>query len=245
MSSFTTQTVECCNSVKSDMIIIIWIVFTICFSHVEGMNTLYQATRNISESSWSFATTSTKYGIKNVLDCAGKCQIRHSVDADCNAFKYDNTSDLCDMGLLTFLEDPGPGESPVAIMVDTGVIDNLDQVCRGGESCCGPELTRLCGEGEGDCQRDEDCEGTLQCGEDNCGQSGGLWDAEDDCCEKRCSSDRPCPQVKCRLGQKQVQIVHITSFPSMSTTWNVCFKLKVGSLLIHHFCGISLPKGYK
>ena len=57
-------------------------------------------------------------------------------------------------------------------------------------------LSRLCGEGEGDCHSDEDCQGTLQCGEDNCPvQSGGLWDEEDDCCERRCSSDRPCAQV--------------------------------------------------
>ena len=165
------------------------------------MNTLYQATRNISESSWFYATTSTKYGIRNVLDCAGKCQIRHSVDGNCNAFKYDNSSDLCDMGLVTFLEDPGPGETAVAIMVDTEVIDSLGRVCRGGESCCGPEATRTCGEGEGDCQGDWDCEGTLQCGEDNCAQSGGLWDAGDDCCERRCSSDRPCPQVSLRMSR--------------------------------------------
>ena len=92
----------------------------------------------------------------------------------------------------------------MAIIVYAGVSDNMDQVFLGGESWCGPELTRLCGEGEGDCQRDEDCEGTLQCGKDNCGLSGGLWDAEDDCCEKRCSADRPCPQVKCRMGQEQV-----------------------------------------
>ena len=61
---------------------------------------------------------------------------------------------------------PGPG----AIIVNTGVIDNMDRVCLGEESWCGPELTRLCGEGEGDSQRDEHCEDR---GEDNCGQSGG------------------------------------------------------------------------
>ena len=59
----------------------------------------------------------------------------------------------------------------------------------------GPEVTRLCGEGKGDCHRDEDCAGTLQCDEDNCVQSGGLWDAENDCCEGRYASDRHCSQV--------------------------------------------------
>ena len=100
------------------------------------------------------------------------------------------------MGLVTFLEDPSPGENPETIMVDTSIITDLNLVCRGGENCCGPESTRLCGEGEGDCHGDEDCSGTLQCGEDNCPlQSGGLWDTQDDCCERRCTSERPCPQA--------------------------------------------------
>ena len=97
---------------------------------------------------------------------------------------------------MTFLEDPEPGETSAVIMMDTDIIPSLNQICRGGERYCGPETTRLCGEGEGDCAKDEDCAGSLQCGEDNCPvKSGGLWDSQDDCCERRCSSDRPCPQV--------------------------------------------------
>ena len=46
-------------------------------------------------------------------------------------------------------------------------------------------IGRQCGSGEGDCNSDSDCEGQLVCGDNNCGSSGGLWDAEDDCCEKR------------------------------------------------------------
>ena len=34
----------------------------------------------------------------------------------------------------------------------------------------------------------------LECGHNNCGKEGGLWDAEDDCCQRRCTEDRPCEQ---------------------------------------------------
>ena len=37
--------------------------------------------------------------------------------------------------------------------------------------------------------------GHLVCGDNNCNaKSGGLWDPEDDCCEQRCSSTRPCAE---------------------------------------------------
>ena len=39
---------------------------------------------------------------------------------------------------------------------------------------------RLCQYMEGDCDNDNDCEGSLECGSDNCGQS--TWDSEADCC---------------------------------------------------------------
>ena len=53
-------------------------------------------------------------------------------------------------------------------------------VCRGGEHCCGKEETRICNINEGDCNNDEECSGTLQCGSNNCPvQSGGYWDPED------------------------------------------------------------------
>ena len=39
---------------------------------------------------------------------------------------------------------------------------------------------RLCQYMEGDCDDDDDCEGSLECGSDNCGQS--RWDSEADCC---------------------------------------------------------------
>ena len=100
------------------------------------------------------------------------------------------------MGVITYLEDPPPGDTAVSIMVKEDVISGLKMWCRGGANCCGKEDTRLCVEAEGDCDHDDQCAELLQCGQDNCpSQSGGYWDLEDDCCERRCATDRPCPQV--------------------------------------------------
>ena len=35
-------------------------------------------------------------------------------------------------------------------------------------------------------------QGSMVCGTDNCPYTGGRWDAEDDCCERRCTPDHPC-----------------------------------------------------
>jgi len=51
--------------------------------------------------------------------------------------------------------------------------------CTGGDSCCAPD-DEVCGFGEGDCDKDEDCKEGLICGEDNCNGSG--FDSTDDCC---------------------------------------------------------------
>lgn len=63
--------------------------------------------------------------------------------------------------------------------------------CRGGDNCCSNDK---CDEGEGDCTADIDCKGSLVCGNNNCPQNGGLWDPEDDCCERACNSDHPCKE---------------------------------------------------
>ena len=47
-------------------------------------------------------------------------------------------------------------------------------------------VSRLCGDGEGDCDSDDHCSGLLECGDNNCATtSGGYWDVEDDCCQRR------------------------------------------------------------
>ena len=41
------------------------------------------------------------------------------------------------------------------IMVNEAAADSLPMTCRGGERCCSKEEGRLCGEGEGDCDTDD------------------------------------------------------------------------------------------
>ena len=57
--------------------------------------------------------------------------------------------------------------------------------CTGGSSeelsrCCDP--SQPCGLGEGDCDDDDDCQGSLVCGSNNCDQS--LFWSKADCCEE-------------------------------------------------------------
>ena len=86
---------------------------------------------------------------------------------------------------VTFLEDPDVDETAVSFMLSGEEVESLDMTCRGGAACCGRESHRQCGEGEGDCDEDGQCQGLLQCGEDNCQtKSGGSWDQTDDCCQE-------------------------------------------------------------
>ena len=81
--------------------------------------------------------------------------------------------------------------------MNTAVMNNAEKSDNPLHSCCGPEWRRLCNEGEGDCDTDDQCSGNLECGTNNCAvKTGGYWDGEDDCCQRRCSADRPCGQGK-------------------------------------------------
>ena len=61
------------------------------------------------------------------------------------------------------------------------VLSSLNMVCRArGDQALWRGAGGLCP------GRGEDCAGTLPL---------GLWDAENDCCERRYASDRHCPQV--------------------------------------------------
>merc|ERR1712106_921479 len=51
-----------------------------------------------------------------------------------------------------------------------------------GRRCCTPE--KPCGEGEGDCDGHDGCQGDLICGSSNCKQFGHYYHEKDDCCEK-------------------------------------------------------------
>ena len=51
--------------------------------------------------------------------------------------------------------------------------------CDGGDTCCSNGDIGPCREGEGGCGHDDECEGSLVCGEDNCPWGGG-----EDCCRQ-------------------------------------------------------------
>ena len=160
----------------------------------EGLTTLYTATLNQSTISWGSKVVNSKTA-SSLLTCAGHCQDRQEEYGDCNSFNYQESSSSCEMGSITYLEDPWPGESMVRLMVVEEVLDSLKMYCRGGDGCCGTSTTRLCVAGEGDCDHDGQCAGVLECGNNNCPiKTGGYWDEEDDCCQERCSSDRQCEQ---------------------------------------------------
>ena len=52
-------------------------------------------------------------------------------------------------------------------------------ICNGGDKCC---ESRLCFSGEGNCENDDQCSGSLRCGTRNC--VGGTFDTNDNCCEE-------------------------------------------------------------
>ena len=55
--------------------------------------------------------------------------------------------------------------------------------CNGREDCCTSE--NKCGEWEGDCDSNSDCQEGLICGDNNCPRKyGDNWDFDDDCCFK-------------------------------------------------------------
>ena len=160
----------------------------------DSWSTLYTATINISSSSW-VSRVVTSRSASSLLTCAGHCQDRQLSWGDCNSFTYQATTGQCEMGDITYLEDPAPGETAVRLMVVEDLVDSLKMYCRGGDGCCGAGSNRLCAEGEGDCDDDSQCAGVLECGSDNCAiKTGGYWDDSDDCCQARCSSDRQCVQ---------------------------------------------------
>ena len=67
--------------------------------------------------------------------------------------------------------------------------------CNGGDDCCINDGESKCGEGEGDCDGDEDCQPGLFCGQDNCIGFGPSFDKSDDCCTKK---RKFFPQNACR-----------------------------------------------
>ena len=71
----------------------------------------------------------------------------------------------------------------------------------GNSECCkeqGP-----CGEGEGDCDQDNECAGSLECGQDNCAWGMDPLGSWDDCCQDPATtttSTTSCDSSSCGAG---------------------------------------------
>ena len=133
----------------------------------------------------------------------------------CFLYSYGNAT--CQMANIKFLEDPLPGMMSKEIFVKVDTIADMPMYCRGGAGCCNKDHKNMCLEGEGDCNTDSDCAGVLQCGNNNClsfhPAGGGLWDAQDDCCERRCT-----PQHPCQIGGGQC----LTDADCLNPGWAKC-----------------------
>ena len=69
----------------------------------------------------------------------------------------------------------------------------------------------LCKEGEGDCDDDTECEGSLVCGHLNCINS-----TITDCCTSMCYNDSDCLNQECKTDTNQCRL------DSYSTDWTNC-----------------------
>ena len=108
---------------------------------------------------------------------------------------YNRSLEICKLAVLDFLEEPVAQAISKEIFVALSVLPELPMICRGGEHCCHRGHGSLCGDGEGDCNTDNDCDGALVCGNNNCllkRVANGLYDDQDDCCERACTPEHPC-----------------------------------------------------
>ena len=129
-----------------------------------------------------------------LFSCAARCILSST---PCNSAYFNEEAYSCSLGNLTYLENVAEEDS-IAILVDFDVAHAVDLKCRGGLDCCNtqnrPDFP--CELGEGDCDRDEDCRTGTVCSENSCttnfGQTGYLWDDEDDCCAAKCTEESPC-----------------------------------------------------
>ena len=91
---------------------------------------------------------------------------------------------------------------------NTGPCTTSDQcICRQNDFCA----KTPCGEGQGDCDDDTECEGSLVCGHMNCMNS-----TVSDCCTQQCNNDSDCLNQECNTENKQCRL------DSYSTDWSNC-----------------------
>ena len=106
-------------------------------------------------------------------------------------FSYNDDEKSCLLAYVDFLENPDLNQKEKEIYIEVETAASIKLYCRGGEHCC---TNNSCDEGEGDCNDNIECKGSLVCGNNNCERSGGMWDPEDDCCERKCNDKHPCKE---------------------------------------------------
>merc|ERR1711990_983852 len=102
--------------------------------------------------------------------------------------------------------------------------------CQGGSAswkCCQANGYK-CGEGEGDCDNNDDCAASLVCGTNNCG--GGFQKQTYDCCETQ--KGPPCPRPQSSYGFGP----WCTSFGGIQKTYSL--KDCDGDGTLDHFCRV-------
>ena len=181
-------------------ILMIIFIFVPWATNTDLREDLYARTMNLSISHWNDAEFVIVQVSQSLVECASMChQSQEFSTQQCNAFSYSSDSMECNLASLTFLEDIQPGIENQVFHTRLSMMSSLNLQCYGGEHCCRPE--NMCVVNEGDCNTEADCDGWgFVCGINNClelGESnrvGGLWDQQDDCCERRCTPEHPCPR---------------------------------------------------
>ena len=109
---------------------------------------------------------------------------------------------------------------------NTGPCTNTDVcVCRQNDACA----MIPCEEGQGDCDNDAECEGSLVCGQMNC-----LNSTISDCCTQPCNMDSDCKSGECIAGNKQCRLTFDTIPISRTTSSNIATGTTSSTTTEHH-----------
>ena len=98
-------------------------------------------------------------------------------------------------------------------------------VCRQNDACA----MIPCKEGQGDCDNDTECEGSLVCGQMNC-----LNSTISDCCTQPCNMDSDCKSGECIAGNKQCRLTFDTIPISRTTSSNIATGTTSSTTTEHH-----------
>jgi len=141
---------------------------------------------------------------RSVETSAEACRARCEHDPGCGFFSFWEKEIPDDVGCTLFGETALFGKANETFAFITGPSACPEETeqpkgCQGGNGCCSLELP--CGLGEGDCDSNEDCEGSLKCGIDNC--QGPFFTDGQDCCSDKCYGGSSCcsEEYPCGLGE--------------------------------------------